>query len=281
MKKHIKRLLVFIPILILTSLLFRNIFSFSTGYIGVTNKGGEGIGCICHGTNMPTPSVSVFFEGPDSVSIGQTVQYKVKIAHGPAVVGGFDAAVFAGRLDTLNTGTEIWKDSTTGDLTHRYPKQFINDTVHWSFKYTAPSIPQVDTLYAVGNSTNNDSTSGYDEWNFSPNFIIHIYNQTGISNQNTIAQNFKLYQNYPNPFNPYTTIQYNIPSSGNVSIEIYDITGKIISLNDIGYQSEGTHKFEFDGSNYATGIYFYELSYSSDNPSKSKLHEVKKMMLVK
>lgn len=278
MKSRIKRIVIVSSVIIFISLVFINIYSFPTGYVGVTNKGGEGIGCICHGTNMPTPSVSVFFEGPDSVAVGQTVQYKVKIAHGPAVTGGFDAAVFAGRLDTLSTGTEIWRDSTSGDLTHRHPKAFVNDTVYWSFKYTAPSAPQVDTLYAVGNSTNNDTTSSYDEWNFSPNFIIHVYNPTGISNQNTIAKSFRLYQNYPNPFNPSTAIQYTIPSSGNVILEIFDVTGKILYSDNMGFQSAGTHKFDFNGSNFASGIYFYELKYSSVNQQH---RVVRKMILAK
>ena len=281
MPKLVKRLFVFLLAILFITLMVTKIFSFSTGYIGVTNKGGEGIGCICHGTNMPTPSVSVFFEGPDSVAIGQTMQYKVKIAHGPAVTGGFDAAVYAGRLDTLSSETEIWRDTTTGDLTHRHPKAFVNDTVYWSFKYTAPSAPQVDTLYAVGNSTNNDNSSSNDQWNFSPNFIIHVYNPTAITNQNTIAQNFRLFQNYPNPFNPSTSIKYTIPSSGNVTLEIFDVTGKILYSDNMGYQSAGTHKFDFNGSNFASGIYFYELKYSEGNQQPVTFRETKKMILTK
>lgn len=281
MKSKIKKIVIASSVIIFISLIFINIYSFPTGYVGVTNKGGEGIGCICHGTNMPTPSVSVFFEGPDSVAIGQTVQYKVKIAHGPAVVGGFDAAVFAGRLDTLNTETGIWRDSTTGDLTHRHPKPFTNDTVYWSFKYTAPSTAQVDTLFAVGNSTNNDTSSSNDEWNFSPNFTIRVYNPNGTANQSTIANSFRLYQNYPNPFNPATKIQYIIPSSGYVDLEIFDITGKTVKSLFKGNQSVGMYKFDFNGSPLASGIYFCELKFTPENAKNSNLREVKKMILVK
>jgi hypothetical protein len=281
MKIPVKNFLVLSSVVIFISLLFTNIFSFSTGYVGVTKKGGDGIGCICHGTHTPTPTVSVFFEGPNSVAIGQTALYKVKIAHGPAIVGGFDAAVYAGRLDTVYTEPGVWRDSVTGDLTHRHPKPFTNDTVSWTFKYTAPSTVQVDTLYAAGNSTNNDTTSDGDEWNFSPNFTIAVYNPNVIASQKTIAKDFSLYQNYPNPFNPTTTIQYSIPSAGNVKLDIYDMTGKNIRSLYRGYQTTGTHKFDFDGSSLSSGIYFYEISYSSDNPSDNKLYEAKKMILVK
>lgn len=275
-----KFLIPFFTVLFVT-LLFLNIYSFPTGYVGVTKKGGDGIGCICHGTNMPTPAVSVFFEGPDSVAAGQTVLYNIKLAHGPAIVGGFDAAVYAGRIDTVYTEPGTWRDSVTGDLTHLHPKPFVNDTVYWTFKYTAPSTEQVDTLYASANSTNNDTTSSGDEWNFSPNFTITVYNPIGITNQNTIADNFRLDQNYPNPFNPDTKIQYSIPSAGYVDLEIYDITGKNVSSAYRGNQPEGIYKFDFNGSNLSSGVYFYELKFTSNNPQKDNFREVKKMILIK
>jgi hypothetical protein len=281
MKKHLKKLFVFLPVVIFIFFLFTNIFSFSNGYVGVTNKGGEGIGCVCHGTNIPTPSVSVFFTGPDSVEVGQTVTYKITVAHGPAITGGFDAAVYAGRMDTITVEPGVRRDSATGDLTHRYPKPFTNDTVYWSFKYTAPSSVQVDTLFAVGNSTNNDTSSSGDEWNFSPNFTITVHNPIGISNSNTIVHDFKLYQNYPNPFNPVTKISYSIPSSGNVELEAYNITGQKVRSIFKGNQKSGDYYFEFNGSDLASGIYFYLVRFTPDNNASDRLIEARKMILIK
>jgi rhamnogalacturonan endolyase len=74
--------------------------------------------------------------------------------------------------------------------------------------------------------------------------------------QNNIPTQFQLYQNYPNPFNPQTTFSFALPHEAFVSINIYDINGRLISsqLND-RYKA-GVHKITFDGSNLAGGVYF-------------------------
>jgi len=281
MKEKVKLILVFFSLAIFISIIAINIYSFQDGYVGVTNKGGEGIGCVCHGTHVPTPTVSVFFVGPDSVEVGQTMVYNLKLAHGPAIVGGFDAAVYAGMIDTIYTETGVRRDSATGDLTQSHPKPFTNDTVSWSFKYTAPASEQIDTLYAVGNSTNNDTTSDNDEWNFSPNFTIRVYNPIGIKNQNTIAEAFVLYQNYPNPFNPSTKIKYNLSKDGFVKLEIFDISGKSISVPVNGLEHSGEHEIQFGGNRFSSGIYFYKLNFAPSDGKSGTYTEVRKMILIK
>src|SRR5437667_1990734 len=72
-----------------------NLFSFSTGITGLTKKNGGNIGCVCHSNHKPNPQVSVFFNGPDSVAVGQTVNYRLYLLHGPAVRGGLDVASHA------------------------------------------------------------------------------------------------------------------------------------------------------------------------------------------
>lgn len=275
----IKKVLAFISVSVFILIIAFNIYSFQGGYTGVTNKGGEGVGCICHGTHAPTPSVSVFFTGPDSVETGHNVIYSIKLAHGPAITGGFDAAVYAGTIDMIYSEPGVRKDTSTGDLTHSHPKPFTNDTVSWSFKYTAPQTAQTDTLYAVGNSTNNDTTSDNDDWNFSPNFIIRIYNPIGIKNQNTIAEEFRLNQNYPNPFNPSTNIKFSINKDGFVRLEVFDITGKSVSVLINEMKRSGEYEAEFDSRNLSSGVYFYRLICNENN--KSELSDVKKMIILK
>ena len=94
-----------------------------------------------------------------------------------------------------------------------------------------------------------------------------------------IIKSFKLLQNYPNPFNPSTTIEYEIPKSGNVEISIYDLNGRKIKTLLNKYQQQGSFKVKWDGNNkfghkVASGLYFYSIVF--DNSVSSK-----KMILLK
>jgi hypothetical protein len=234
-----------------------NLFSSSTGITGLTKRDG-GVGCICHGNHEPTPGVSVFFDGPDSASPGQTVDYKIKVAHGPAITGGFNVASWTGTIDTVSSDTTVRRQS--GELTHKFPKQFANDTVSWTFKYTAPLTPQYDTLYAVGNSTNNDlQADTADQWNFSANFPVRVGIPIGIVNNSNTASSFFLEQNYPNPFNIESKIKFQIAKRGKVKLALFDVLGKEVGILLDSEQQPGVYEISFDGTGYPSGVYFYRL----------------------
>lgn len=85
---------------------------------------------------------------------------------------------------------------------------------------------------------------------------------------------YSLNQNSPNPFNPTTTISYNIPTSGFTSIKVFDISGRLVSTLVSEYKETGTHNVVFDGSNLATGVYYYKLEADG-------FTDIKKMILIK
>jgi hypothetical protein len=85
---------------------------------------------------------------------------------------------------------------------------------------------------------------------------------------------YRLSQNYPNPFNPTTTIDFSIPNKTKVTLKVFDLQGReVVTLID-GKIKAGSHSVTFDASNYATGVYFYQLL--TDNQAM-----VKKMVLIK
>lgn len=87
---------------------------------------------------------------------------------------------------------------------------------------------------------------------------------------------FALYQNYPNPFNPSTTIGVSLPQTTEVSLTIYDITGKkVTTILDGKTVSAGAHFYTFNAQNLSSGIYFYQLNTKEGN------REIKKMTLIK
>lgn len=73
-----------------------------------------------------------------------------------------------------------------------------------------------------------------------------------------LPEQFCLHQNYPNPFNPKTTIQFEIPIKTIITFSIYTITGRKIHEQTDVYPP-GIHTIFWDGTQYASGVYFYKL----------------------
>ncbi len=103
---------------------------------------------------------------------------------------------------------------------------------------------------------------------------------TGIDDNNVnLPKQFELLQNYPNPFNPTTTIQFNLASSSDIKLEIYNVLGQKVKTLVNRNLPAGSHEYQWDAtdnanSSVASGIYFYKLS--SDTQ-----FETQKMTLLK
>ena len=94
-----------------------------------------------------------------------------------------------------------------------------------------------------------------------------------VTNNDAIPHEYKLYQNYPNPFNPKTTIKYELPKDGFISFKIYDVLGKEL-YSKTEFKTAGSYQINLDGTNYASGLYFYRLESGS-------FIQTKKMALIK
>lgn len=90
----------------------------------------------------------------------------------------------------------------------------------------------------------------------------------------SVPTEYSLKQNYPNPFNPSTTIEYQLPVDGFVSLKIFDLLGSEITTLVNEFKSKGRYSITFDASNLASGLYIYQLK--SNNFSA-----IKKMILSK
>ena len=98
---------------------------------------------------------------------------------------------------------------------------------------------------------------------------------TDVNNQfNNDPADYDLAQNYPNPFNPSTTIKYQIPKDGIVTLKIYDILGKEVKTLVNEQKPTGRYEVKFDASELATGVYIYRIKVND-------FVSVKKMVLLK
>ena len=88
-----------------------------------------------------------------------------------------------------------------------------------------------------------------------------------------------LFQNYPNPSNPTSKVDFQIPFSSKVTLKVFDITGKeVASLVDKDLEG-GFYTAEFNGSNLASGVYFYRLIASANDGNS--FTKTMKLILVK
>ncbi len=98
----------------------------------------------------------------------------------------------------------------------------------------------------------------------------------GIENESLFIapDKYSLEQNYPNPFNPSTTIEFSLPKSEHTTLKVFNILGKEVTILVSKKLNSGNHTYQFDGSDFASGIYYYQLV-------AGDYREVKKMILLK
>ncbi len=89
-----------------------------------------------------------------------------------------------------------------------------------------------------------------------------------------IPEKYLLSQNYPNPFNPSTTINYQIPNNGIVTLKVYDMLGREVATLVNNVQSAGNYSMQFSGANLSSGVYFYKLT-------AGNYTDVKRMLMLK
>jgi enediyne biosynthesis protein E4 len=116
--------------------------------------------------------------------------------------------------------------------------------------------------------------------NIQPNQIINIEEgqvSIGIQHNGTeVPEGFKLHQNYPNPFNPVTKIKFDLTDAGFTSLDIYDITGRVVSTIVNTELKPGKYEIDWNASagSISSGVYIYVLRSGGFVDSK-------KMILIK
>jgi hypothetical protein len=96
-------------------------------------------------------------------------------------------------------------------------------------------------------------------------FALDAIPVTDVPDEFGMPSGFRLEQNVPNPFNPVTEILYEIPATGRVALEVYDVQGHLVRTLVDAVRNGGSHVATWDGRDaygreVPTGVYFYRLS---------------------
>lgn len=101
---------------------------------------------------------------------------------------------------------------------------------------------------------------------FKPDTTISI-----IELGNQFQYTFNLQQNYPNPFNPTTSISYTIKEMGLVTLKIFDVLGREVSVLVNEIKEPGKYSINFDASKLSSGVYIYLLNAGNFTSSKKMI----------
>jgi len=105
-------------------------------------------------------------------------------------------------------------------------------------------------------------------------WVVQLQNTTDIKLNSSVVTEYSLSQNFPNPFNPKTVISYELPVTGNAKLKVFDVLGNEVAVLVNEKQNPGSYSVEFDGSSFASGVYFYKLT-------AGDFVETKRMILLK
>ncbi len=217
----------------------------------------------------PEPLNDVYiFSGTKAISAGGDFEY------GSSTVKTSNQGLswIYDTLGTFGVASSIdFRTANEGWITLGIAQKFtytIDTGNTWRNIYTPDSIPVFDV----------DFTDSLNGWAVGYSGYILKYNSSMINVHNysnsSFPQNIVLHQNYPNPFNPVTKINYELSSENFVTLTIFDVAGKEISILVNGYQKAGNHSINFSGENYPSGVYFYKLK-------TGNISQVKRMVLLK
>lgn len=154
-------------------------------------------------------------------------------------------------------------------------KFIINGSVIHTWRWTAgasgTAVPKRLAANDFFGATSVDEMF-MDNYCYYPNSSWIITGVTPVGSE--IPSDYTLGQNYPNPFNPSTKINFAIPTTGLVTMKIYDVLGKEVAslLNET--KVAGNYTVDFDGSKLSSGVYFYRIE-------ANDFVAVKRMMLIK
>jgi hypothetical protein len=177
-------------------------------------------------------------------------------------VGGLsnpDAWIGTAKYDA--DGMRFDSVATAGTLSLRWKG---NDSISWAF--TNMTTPGFSSQTGRGRSIADSIGVEYTVVFSVGGNAIGVTNLRKVSSTAVddptlgLPPGYVLSANYPNPFNPKTHFMFLMPRDEHVRISIHSVAGEEVATVIDGRVAAGEHEVFFDGSNLATGVYYYRMT---------------------
>jgi hypothetical protein len=184
--------------------------------------------------------------------------------------------------DVVNTNMLL--GSTDPCAVSWYTAKFILTPIAIRPYETDPDRPNSNYHYNLEAWTNCLQDSGFSCTMDSVDMSIYDRNVLSATSVNEYKETrlnptFQLYQNYPNPFNSNTTIIFDLMQPENLSLNIYDITGRLVkTLIDDEMWEAGHYSVQWNGKDehskeVSSGVYFYKMEAGNFNKTKTMINQ--------
>ncbi|MCC5905452.1 MAG: T9SS type A sorting domain-containing protein [Balneolaceae bacterium] len=181
--------------------------------------------------HFPNPSINEKMEIPLYIDISASGTYTLT----------------ATDLDLPAATTLFLRDLQTGETVR------IDHNFEYSFTVSkAERMISPDQGLACTNSSPTQAKTNAEQ----PRFVI---TNEALSYESELPEKIVLNQNYPNPFNPTTVISFELPQISDVSLQVFDISGRLVATLAEETVEAGTHTVTFNAGNLSSGVYIYTL----------------------
>jgi hypothetical protein len=102
-----------------------------------------------------------------------------------------------------------------------------------------------------------------------------VFTISSLSEIKSVPEGFGLESAYPNPFNPVTTLNFKLPMDSQVSIQVYDIQGRLMETLVDHAMHAGYHSITWNADAHSSGVYFVKMIAGDEQVSMQKLLLIK------
>jgi len=209
----------------------------------------------------PAPTIVLTRLSGYSIPGGTYCDYNVVINNPSPSSVTYDAWSDVQMPDDSFYGPIILREMTTAGYgtENRNPSQYVPVSAPNGYYYYYGYVGNYDVLQVFSSSnfyfyklSDDNIPSGGDEWT-----CEGWEDQQVMDPYINLPSRIQLSAS-PNPFNPTTTLRYSMPDPGQVNINVYDVSGRLVSRLADGFRSEGSHEITWDASSLPAGVYLVD-----------------------